>query len=107
MTFSGRKWSVYSLQLNPSLDYTSTEVLPEKLRSTCMLKIVLSGLPLWLSGRDSACQCRGHGFGPWVGKTPWRRKWATHSNILVREIPWTEEPGGATSHGVAKELDTT
>ena len=28
---------------------------------------------------------------------------ATHSSILVWEIPWTEEPGGLhTVHGVAK-----
>ena len=30
---------------------------------------------LWLSGKDSACQCRRCGFNPWVGKIPWRRKW--------------------------------
>ena len=34
-----------------------------------------SGLPRWLSGKESACQCGRHGFGPWVGKIPWRRKW--------------------------------
>ena len=27
---------------------------------------------------------------------------ATHSSILAGRIPWTEEPGGATVHGVAK-----
>ena len=26
----------------------------------------------------------------------------THSSILAWRIPWTEEPGGATIHGVAK-----
>ena len=31
---------------------------------------------------------------------------ATHSSILAWEIPWTEEPGGRTVHGVA-EFDTT
>ena len=30
----------------------------------------------------------------------------THSSILVWEIPWTEEPGGIQSMGVAKESDT-
>ena len=25
---------------------------------------------------------------------------ATHSNILVWRIPWTEDPGGATVHGL-------
>ena len=28
-----------------------------------------------ISGKESACQCRRHGFHPWVGKIPWRRKW--------------------------------
>ena len=32
---------------------------------------------------------------------------ATHSSILAWRIPWTEEPGGAAVHRVAKELDTT
>jgi len=33
------------------------------------------GLPWWLSGRESFCQCRTRGFDLWVGKIPWRRKW--------------------------------
>ena len=32
------------------------------------------GLPRWLSAKESACQCRRHGFDPWVGRIPWRRK---------------------------------
>ena len=31
-------------------------------------------LPRWLSGKESACQCRRRGFDPWVGKIPWRRE---------------------------------
>ena len=30
-----------------------------------------SGLPWWLSGKESAWQCRR----PWIRKIPWRRKW--------------------------------
>ena len=33
------------------------------------------GLPWWLSGTDSVCQCRRHKFDPLVRKIPWRRKW--------------------------------
>jgi len=36
------------------------------------------GLPRWLSGQESACQCRRLqrlAFDPWVGKIPWRREW--------------------------------
>ena len=36
------------------------------------------GLPRWLSGKESACQCRRCKrcwFDLWVGKISWRRKW--------------------------------
>ena len=29
---------------------------------------------------------------------------ATHSSILAWKIPWTEEPGGLQSHGVAQRV---
>ena len=37
-------------------------------------------LPRWLSGKESACQCRRyrrHRFDSWVGKLHWRSKWQT------------------------------
>ena len=37
--------------------------------------IYIYGLPWWLSGKESACRCRRHGFDPWVRKIPWRRAW--------------------------------
>ena len=33
------------------------------------------GLPLWLSGKEPACQWRRCRFDPWVRKIPWRSKW--------------------------------
>ena len=33
------------------------------------------GLPWRLTGKESTCQGRRCKFNPWVGKTPWRRKW--------------------------------
>ena len=50
-------------------------VLVEKAEKILVYKLV--GLPGWLSGKESACQCRihkTHGFHPWVRKIPWRRK---------------------------------
>ena len=35
------------------------------------------------------------------------KEMATHSRTLAWEIPWTEEPGGATVHGVTKGSDMT
>ena len=40
--------------------------------------ITIFGLPRWLSGKESACQCRRckrRGFHPWVRKIPWSRRW--------------------------------
>ena len=34
-----------------------------------------NGFPWWLSGKESACQCRRSGLDHWIGKIPWRRKW--------------------------------
>ena len=36
------------------------------------------GLPDGSGGKEPTCKARSHkkhGFDPWVGKTPWRRKW--------------------------------
>ena len=42
----------------------------------------VTGLPWWLNGTESACQCRRSGFNPWVRKIPWRRKWQPTSIFL-------------------------
>ena len=39
-------------------------------------------------------------------ENPLEKGMATHSRILVWEIPWIEEPGGLQSMGL-KESDTT
>ena len=38
---------------------------------------------------------------------PLEKGMATYSIILAWKIPWTEEPGRATDHGVSKESDMT
>ena len=42
------------------------------------------GLPWWRSGWESACQCRGHGFEPWSGRShvPWSN-WAPAPQLLT------------------------
>ena len=55
-------------------------------------------LPRWLSTKESTCQFRRRGFGPWVGKFTRRRKWQptpvflpgeSHGQrSLVRYSPW-------------------
>jgi len=70
---------------------------------------IYNGLPRWLSGKESSCQCRRcrrHRFDPWVEKIPWRRKWQPSPVSLPEKWTWTEEPGRLQSIGL-KELDTT
>ena len=58
-------------------------------------------LPWWLSGKDSACQCRRCWrcrFKTGSGRSPGRGM-AIHSSILTWRIPWTEEPGSLQSIG--------
>ena len=58
--------------------------------------------PRWLSSKESPCQCRRHkrhGFDPWVGKIPWRRKWQTTPTFLPEK---SHKAWQATVHGVTK-----
>ena len=43
------------------------------------------GLPWWLSGKKSACQCRRLGFDPWVRKICWSGKWQPTPVFLPRK----------------------
>ena len=61
--------------------------------------------PWWLSGKESACQCRGcrrHEFNPWVGKIPWRRKWHPAPVFLPGESHGQKSLAGYTVHEVTK-----
>ena len=67
---------------------------------------VLNGLPRWLSGKESACQCKRHGFDPWVRKTPWRRKWQPTPVFLPGKSHGQWSLAGYSPWG-HKESDTT
>ena len=62
--------------------------------------------PRWLSGKEYTCQCRRHGFDPWVGKISWRRKWQP-TPVSWLENSMDRGAWRATVHGVPKEWDTT
>ena len=63
-------------------------------------------LPWWLSGKESACQCRKHRFNPWIGKIPWRRKWQP-TPVSLPETFHGLRSLGATVDGGHTESDTT
>ena len=47
------------------------------------------GLPCWLSGKESTCQCRRHRFNPWSRKIP-------HAAEQLSPCTTTTEPGCRT-----------
>ena len=63
-------------------------------------------LPSWLSGERIRLQCRRRGFGPWVGKFPWRRKWQPTPVLSPGESHVERSLAGNSPWG-CKELDTT
>ena len=46
---------------------------------------ILSGLPWWLSGKESTCQCKSHGFNPWSRMIP-------HASEQLSQWATTTEP---------------
>ena len=81
--------------------------------SSCLLLFLItcifySGLPWWLSDKESTFQCSSRGFSPQVGKIPWRRKWQP-TPVFLPGKSQGQSLGAwrARVHGVAKELDTT
>ena len=62
------------------------------------------GLPRWLSNKEYACNAGN--TDTWVQSLGWEdlmgEEMATHSSILAKIIPWTEEPNGLQSMGYKK-----
>ena len=54
---------------------------------------IISELPCWLSGKESACNARDPSLIPGSERSL-EKEMATHSNILAWRIPWSEETGG-------------
>ena len=52
------------------------------------------GLPRWLQGKESACQCRKGQFNPWVENILWRSKWQPTSVFFPGKSHGQKEPGG-------------
>ena len=49
------------------------------------------GLPRWLCGKESTCQCMSTGDTCGKDSLEKEKEMATHSSILAWRIPWTEE----------------
>ena len=104
--------SAYFVFKNIYFESHTISYIPLIIKFSVSLSLILSklnhlnGLPRWLSGKESACQCKRHRFNLWVRKIPWRRKWQPTpvslpgkphgQRSLVGYSPWDQ-----------KELDTT
>ena len=64
----------------------------------------MTGLPWWLQGKESTCQCRRH-VQSLDREHSLEEEIATVSSVLAWKIPWTEKPGRA--QGVKKQSDMT
>ena len=67
------------------------------------------GFSMWCSGKESTCQCRRCkrcGFDPWVGKSPWSRKWKPTPVFLSGKFHGQQSLVGYSPWG-RKELDMT
>ena len=67
-------------------------------------------LARWLSGKESACQCRRCKrcrFDPWVSKIPWNRKWQPILIFLTGEFHGERSLVGYSPWGGAAESDMT
>ena len=56
------------------------------------------GLPWWLSGEESASQCRRHGFSPWSGKIPHAMERLSPRITTTMPVLWS--PGATTAEPV-------
>ena len=58
------------------------------------------------NGKESSCQCRRHGFDPWMGKMTWSRQWHPTLRFLPENSHGQRSLMGCSSWG-HKESDTT
>ena len=59
----------------------------------------VSGLPRWLSGTETTCQCKRHRRWSWIRKIPWRRKWQPTPVFLPRKSYGQKSRMGCNSGG--------
>ena len=71
-----------------------------------LLKQECTGLPWWLSSKESTCNAGDTGSIPGLGTSPGEGNGNPLQNSCLRN-PMGKEAWRATIHGVTKESDTT
>ena len=83
-------------------NFYNLALMSTEMRGLCCTRPLL----WWLSGEETACQWRRHGFDHWVRKIPWRRKWQPIPVFLPGKSHGERSLEGCSPWG-RKELDTT
>ena len=94
---NGSKSHVMALDVLIALGVSLPSQMAEQ--GTICMHTNLCGLPWWLSGEESVCQCRRCGLNPWVRKIPWRRKWQPSSVFLPGKSHGQRSLAGYSSWG--------
>ena len=109
MGFFSRQEHWSTLPLPPPGDFHHPGLKPASPESPASqadsLLLSYQGGPRWLSGKESACQCRRckrHGLDPWVGKIPWNRKWQHGPVSCLGKNPMDGGAWPAIVRGVAE-----
>ena len=100
-------WS-FSFSISPFQEYSG--LISFKIGWLDLLLMGFLGLPRWLSGKESACQCRRHrryGFDLWFKKIPRRRKWQLISMFLPGKSHEQRSLMGYSPWGCKRKLDMT
>ena len=67
-------------------EYWSGLLLSSPPRRHKWQKKEMTGLPWWLSGAESACQCKRHEFDPWSGKIPHAVKQLSPRTTTIKPV---------------------
>ena len=67
------------------------------------IKLVSLGLPWWLSGKESTCQLRRHGFHPWFRKIPQAMEQLSTCATTIE--PALYSPGATTTRAPAPQQE--
>ena len=59
---------------------------------------IFMGLPWWLSGEESTCQCRRHRFDPWSGKIPHAKQQPNSCTTTSEPMLWSPCAATAEAH---------
>ena len=83
------------------VEQTSIQHSPQSENTVWASFCLIISIPWWLSGKELAYQGKRHGFNPWVGKIPWKRKWQP-TPVFLLENPMERGAWRATVLGFTK-----